>query len=164
MRALRWIVVVFVMTSTLTACGGKNNLVPTALTPAQIDQIAAKQSAGLGVPPALILALIQVESGGNPRAVSPTGAQGLMQLTKATAQRYGATDPFDPASNVAAGARFLHDLLVHYHQNLRLTLAAWNVGQGAVDFARGVPSRAEPFIAKVMSAYGSISAAIGSQL
>lgn len=161
MLAVRWIVAVFVMTFALTACGGKNNFVPSALTPAQLDQIAAKQSSVEGVPPALILALIQVESGGNPRAVSSSGAQGLMQLTRATAERYGATNPFDPVSNVAAGARFLHDLLLHYRQNLRLTLAAWNVGQGAVDFARGVPAKAEPFIAKVMDAYGRIAQTLG---
>lgn len=153
MLAVRWIVAVFFMGAALSACGGKNDYVPSALTPAQLTDIAGKQSAASGVPAALILAIIQVESGGNPRAVSRTGAQGLMQLTAATAQRYGASNPFDPASNVAAGARFLHDLLAHYRQNLRLVLAAWNVGQGAVDFTRGVPPRAEPFIEKVLSAY-----------
>jgi soluble lytic murein transglycosylase-like protein len=161
MAAFRWIAAIVVMAAALSACGGKNNYVPSALSPAQVNQIAAKQSALTGVPPALILAIIQVESGGNPRAVSPTGAQGLMQLTRATAARYGAGDPFDPVSNVAAGARFLHDLLIHYRQNLRLTLAAWNVGQGAVDFAHGVPAKAEPFIAKVMDAYGRIAQALG---
>jgi soluble lytic murein transglycosylase-like protein len=126
------------------------------LTPAQLNRIASAQAAGAGVPPLLILAIIQVESGGNPRAVSRTGAAGLMQLTQATARRYGASDPFDPVSNVAAGARFLHDLLAHYHHDLRLTLAAWNVGQGAVDFAHGVPAKAEPFVDRTLDAYASL--------
>lgn len=121
-----------------------------------MDRIVAQQSARSGVPPALIVALIQIESGGNPRAVSPTGAQGLMQLTPATARRYGASDPFDPVDNVAAGARFLRDLMMHYRSNLRLVLAAWNVGQGAVDFVHGVPPRAEAFVAKALAAYDAV--------
>jgi len=139
----------------LVACGGKNELVPSALSPAQLDQIVAKQSALNGVQPALVHAIIKVESGGNPHAVSKTGAQGLMQLTSATARRYGVANPFDPVSNVNGGTRFLHDLLVHYRQNLKLTLAAWNVGQGAVDFAHGVPPKAEPFVQKVLDVYRS---------
>ncbi|HXF35255.1 MAG TPA: lytic transglycosylase domain-containing protein [Candidatus Acidoferrales bacterium] len=153
MLPVRWIVAVFVVAIMLAGCGGKSNYVPSALTPAQLNDLAAKASSANGVPAALILAIVQVESGGNPRAVSRTGAQGLMQLTAATAQRYGASNPFDPASNLAAGARFLHDLLGHYRQNVRLTLAAWNLGAGAVDFAHGVPPKAEPFIRKVLDAY-----------
>lgn len=152
---LRSIVALFTLSALLVACGGKNELVPSALSPAQLDQIVTKQSALNGVQPALVHAIIKVESGGNPRAVSKTGAQGLMQLTAATARRYGVADPFDPVSNVSGGTRFLHDLLAHYRQNVRLSLAAWNVGQGAVDFARGVPPKAEPFVQKVLDVYRS---------
>jgi len=152
---LRSIIALLMLAAMLSACGGKNNYVPSALSPEQLNQIVAKQSALNGVQPALVHAIITVESGGNPRAVSRTGAQGLMQLTAATARRYGANDAFDPVSNVAAGTRFLHDLLIHYRQNLRLSLAAWNVGQGAVDFAHSVPPKAEPFVKKVLDVYRS---------
>lgn len=125
------------------------------MAPGDLSRIVQQQAAIAHVPPGLILAIIQVESGGNPHAVSRTGAAGLMQLTAATAKRYGARDPYDPASNVAAGARFLHDLLAHYRGNLRLALAAWNVGQGAVDLAHGVPVKAQQFVDRALRAYYS---------
>lgn len=145
------------LVAALAGCG-KNAIPQGGPSPEELGRIVQQQAALERVPPALILAIIQVESGGNPRAVSRTGAAGLMQLTAATARRYGARDPFDPASNVAAGARFLHDLLARYRGNLRLTLAAWNVGEGAVDFAKGVPPRAQAFVDRAMRAYSTISA------
>jgi soluble lytic murein transglycosylase-like protein len=154
--ALRSSLTLLALTIAVSACAGKTNYIPEALSPSQLDQIVTQQGTAAGVQPALILAIIQVESGGNPRAVSRSGAAGLMQLTAATARRYGVADPFDPVSNVMGGVRFLRDLLAHYRQNLRLALAAWNLGQGAVDFAGGVPPKAEPFIAKVMEAYAKI--------
>lgn len=155
--ALRTIAALFAVSLALAACA-KHEFLPPALSQADLQRIAAQESANTGVPSALILAIVAVESGGNPRAVSPTGAQGLMQLTAATARRYGASNPFDPQSNVAAGARFLRDLMAHYHRNLRLTLAAWNVGEGAVDFNHGVPAKAEPFVAKALRAYQQTAA------
>ena len=84
------------------------------------------------VTPALVSALVGVESGFNARAVSPKGAAGAMQLMPATAARYGVTDPSDPAQNIDAGVRHLKDLLVQHQGNVALALAAYNAGQGAV--------------------------------
>lgn len=84
------------------------------------------------VTPALVAAMVSVESGFNPRAVSPKGAAGAMQLMPATAARYGVTDPGDPAQNIDAGVRHLKDLLVQHQGNVALALAAYNAGQGAV--------------------------------
>jgi soluble lytic murein transglycosylase-like protein len=90
--------------------------------------------------PALLRAVIAVESAFNPRAVSRAGAQGLMQLHPKTARRYGVGDAFDPEQNVRAGARYLSDLLRRYDNNLELALAAYNAGEEAVDrYGRQIP-------------------------
>ncbi|MDN7452302.1 lytic transglycosylase domain-containing protein [Burkholderia cenocepacia] len=92
---------------------------------------------------ALLMAVIHVESGGDPRAVSPKGATGLMQLMPATGSAYGARDLFDRRQNIAAGARLLRDLLKRYGSR-ELALAAYNAGPGAVDrHGRRVPPFAE---------------------
>lgn len=80
------------------------------------------------VPPELIGALIDVESGWNPRAVSPKGAMGLMQLMPATARRFGAFDPFDVEQNVAAGTRYVTALMWEFGGDMRLVAAAYNAG------------------------------------
>ena len=98
---------------------------------------AAKKSA---LQPALLRAVIAIESAFNPRAVSSAGAQGLMQLHPDTARRYGVGDSFDPEQNVGGGARYLSDLMHRYHNNLELVLAAYNAGEQAVDrFGRQIP-------------------------
>lgn len=90
--------------------------------------------------PALLRAVIAVESAFNPRAVSRAGAQGLMQLHPKTARRYGVGDAFDPEQNVRAGARYLSDLLQRYDNDLELALAAYNAGEDAVDrYGRHIP-------------------------
>ena len=101
-----------------------------------IDQ-AAKKSA---LQPALIRAVIAIESAFNPRAVSSAGAQGLMQLHPSTARRYGVDDAFDPEQNIHGGARYLGDLMRRYGNNLELVLAAYNAGEQAVDrYGRQIP-------------------------
>ncbi len=94
--------------------------------------------------PALLKAVIAAESAFDPNAVSRAGAQGLMQLHPKTAQRYGVTNPFDPAANVDGGARYLHDLLRRFNNNLELALAAYNAGEEAVErHGRRIPPYAE---------------------
>jgi soluble lytic murein transglycosylase-like protein len=106
--------------------------------------------------PALLRAVILAESGFNERAVSKKGAQGLMQLMPATAQRYGADDPFDPGQNIAAGARYLRELVDRYDGDLTLALAAYNAGEAAVEkHGRRIPPFRETrrYVPRVLRAY-----------
>ncbi len=94
-----------------------------------------------GVHPELVAAVIAVESRFQPRAVSPKGARGLMQLMPATAKRFGVQlrELFDPERNVDAGVRYLRFLLDRYEEDLTKVLAGYNAGEGAVDRYGGVP-------------------------
>jgi soluble lytic murein transglycosylase-like protein len=82
--------------------------------------------------PALVRAVIVVESGFNPRAVSKRGAIGLMQLRPETARRYGVSNVYDPGENIRAGTRYLSDLMALYGSDTELALAAYNAGEAAV--------------------------------
>ena len=108
---------------------------PPAPSPAQLADAAADK---YGLPRRLVRSVISAESDFQPRAVSPKGAIGLMQLMPATAEALGA-DPRDPAQNVDAGTRYLRDLLEKYDGGLWHALAAYNAGPGAVDKYQGVP-------------------------
>jgi soluble lytic murein transglycosylase-like protein len=109
------------------------------------------------VDPAVIRAVIQTESNWNSGALSRKGAGGLMQLIPTTAQRFGASDLFNPQQNVDAGVRYLKTLLERYNGNLDLALAAYNAGEGAVDRAHGIPAFRETrdYVRKVQFAINS---------
>jgi hypothetical protein len=92
-----------------------------------------------GVAPELVASVIAVESNFNPNAVSWRFARGLMQLMPETAARFGVTKVFDPQQNIEAGTRFLKELLLRYHGDLALTLAAYNAGTDRVEQYRSVP-------------------------
>ncbi len=128
---------------------------PHAISSAALTRIVKDQSTATKLPPRLIMAVIRTESGGDPSAISRAGAQGLMQLMPATSLLYGVGNPFDPASNVSGGARYLRDLLARYHGNLRLALAAYNAGPSAVDAAHGIPAFLETrtYVTRVTAAY-----------
>jgi soluble lytic murein transglycosylase-like protein len=108
---------------------------PVPATPAGLADAAADR---YGLPPQLVRSVMAAESAFQPQAVSPKGAIGLMQLMPSTAQKLGA-DPYDPAQNVDAGARYLRDLLKRYDNQLWHALAAYNAGPEAVDKYNGVP-------------------------
>ena len=108
------------------------------------------------VDPALIHAVISVESGYNPRARSHAGAVGLMQLMPQTAKRYGVTDRLDPEQNIRGGARYLRDLKVMFKNQLHLVIAAYNAGEEAVmKYGRRIPPYRETvaYVPKVMGHY-----------
>ena len=88
---------------------------------------------------ALIKAIVQVESSFNPRALSPKGAQGLMQLMPATASSYRVSNPYDARDNLRGGIAFFADLMQRYQNDVKLALAAYNAGETAVSRYRGIP-------------------------
>jgi soluble lytic murein transglycosylase-like protein len=108
-----------------------------------------------GVDPELVLAVVAVESAFQPKAVSPKGAQGLMQLMPRTASSLGVDDAFDPAANLDGGTRYLGSLLTLYGGDLQRALAAYNAGAGAVARHGGVPPYRETrdYVRKVIQRY-----------
>lgn len=110
---------------------------------------------GKQVSPALVLAVIAVESGGRVEAQSGAGAQGLMQLMPATAARFGVEDSFDGAANIAGGALFLDFLMQKFEGDPILVLAGYNAGENAIAEHGGVPPYAETraYVPKVLAAF-----------
>src|SRR5579871_6189426 len=109
----------------------------------EIDQAIVMSAARHNVDPNLVRAVVKVESNFNSNAVSRKGAMGLMQLMPSTARSLNVQNPFDPAQNVDAGVRHLKQLLENYGGDVKLTLAAYNAGSGAVARSSGVPHYAE---------------------
>lgn len=120
----------------------------------RFDDIIARHAASSGVSADLIRAVIQVESGFNPSALSPKGAQGLMQLMPATARDLGVTNAFHPEQNIRGGVAYLKQLLTQYSQDVRLALAAYNAGPASVDRYGDVPPYRETqaYVSKVTTA------------
>ena len=119
-------------------------------------EIIAAVSEAHGVDPMLVRALIQVESNYRPRARSPKGAMGLMQLMPSTAREYKVRNPFDPRANIEAGIKHLKSLIDRFAGKVELGLAAYNAGEGAVKKFNGVPPYRETrnYVSKILSLAG----------
>jgi tetratricopeptide (TPR) repeat protein len=111
-------------------------------TGAEFQSLVESQALSRKLTQPLILAVIRTESNFDPKAVSPKGAMGLMQLMPETAERYGVADPFDPEQNVRGGTAFLRDMMDRF-QDLDLALAAYNSGPLNVEKYNGIPPFAE---------------------
>jgi len=129
--------------TTIAGCSGGGFLPfgegPHSIAAARLNSIVAAQSRARHVPAALVHAVIAQESGGDPSAISPAGAMGLMQVMPGTATAYGVGGPFGPTQKMQGGVALLADLLRQYHGNVQLALAAYTAGSGAVSKYRGVP-------------------------
>jgi soluble lytic murein transglycosylase-like protein len=120
-----------------------------------LREIAALTARRHGLEPELVIAVVAVESGFRPQAVSPKGARGLMQLMPKTAESLGVEDAFDPEQNLDGGVRHLGQLLTLYNGDVERALAAYNAGEGAVHRHGGVPPYHETraYVKKVLERY-----------
>ncbi len=121
----------------------------------EIRKLADHYAAKNHVPPALVKAVIEAESNFNPRAVSPKGAKGLMQLMPSVIKDLGVQNPFDPNENIDAGVSLLKDLLREYNGDYSKALAAYNAGRRAVNEKGGMPDFPETreYVKKVIDSY-----------
>ncbi len=125
---------------TCYACGSPGlNFGNVRLNTSSYDAEVKAAATEFGVEEAVIRAVMHAESAFNPNALSRVGAQGLMQLMPATADRFGVTNAFDPAQNIRGGVRYLAWLLKRFNGDLTLAAAGYNAGEGAVDRHKGVP-------------------------
>ena len=122
------------------------------LSQADLNEMLARAGRERNLDVDLLASLVKAESGGNPRALSQAGAQGLMQLMPRTAGDLGVHDSYKPDQNVRGGSTYLDSLLVRYHENLALALAAYNAGPAAVDKYHGIPPYHETkvYVARVI--------------
>jgi soluble lytic murein transglycosylase-like protein len=128
----------------------------------EYDAAIIRAASEAKVRPELVRAVIVVESGFNPRAISRRGAIGLMQLLPSTARRYGAFNAFDPEQNIHAGAHYLADLITRYGgEKLELVLAAYNAGEDAVEkYGRRIPpyKETQAYVPSVLRMYHALRA------
>jgi soluble lytic murein transglycosylase-like protein len=110
-----------------------------------LDAVVSAASNRHNINPDLIYSVIRAESAFNPNAISPKGAQGLMQLMPQTAARLGVQNAMDPTANIEGGTRYLRDLLTFYHNDLIKALAAYNAGPERVEQYHGVPPYRETY-------------------
>ena len=128
---------------------------------ALIDSLIRTNGERFGVDPYLIFCVIEHESHFRTRALSPKGAQGLMQLMPGTARRFGVRRPFDPAENIYGGTQYLKELMNMFGGQVHLALASYNAGEGAVmKYGRNIPPYRETrnYVKRITKRYGSESA------
>ena len=138
--------------SAASAAGSAAAMASRTMTADEMHPLLAHAGAAHRIDEDLLASVVRAESGGQTHAVSRTGAQGLMQLMPGTATQMGVADAFEPGQNLNGGAAYLDRLLLRYHDDIALALAAYNAGPGAVDKYRGVPPYRETraYVAKVI--------------
>ena len=135
---------------------GQNSSPSAGFSQLEINAAIEKAATKHNVDPNLVRALVKVESNFNPNAVSRKGAMGLMQLMPQTARQLNLTNTFNPEQNVDEGVRHLKQLLESYGGDVRLSLAAYNAGSGAVARSAGIPRYAETrnYVRRITELYG----------
>jgi soluble lytic murein transglycosylase-like protein len=130
----------------------KDGGLETKLTQVDLHQLLSRAGSAHNVDADLLASVVKAESGGNSRAISRTGARGLMQLMPGTAKQLGVADSFAPEQNIGGGTAYLDQLLTRYHDNIVLALAAYNAGPEAVDRYHGIPPYHETraYVARVV--------------
>lgn len=120
-----------------------------------LEPLILKHARAHEVPAALVSAVMRVESCYDARAVSRVGARGLMQLMPDTAKALGVRNSFDPDQNIGGGVRYLSQMLKRYNNDVRLALAAYNAGPGAVDKHKGIPpfKETQNYVVRILSLY-----------
>ena len=133
-----------------TGVVSQSALTPDLLRSTPFGEVIEAVSQAHGVDPMLVRAVIEVESNYRPRARSPKGAMGLMQLMPATAKAYNVGNPYDPKANIAAGVKHLKSLIDKW--GVELALAAYNAGEGAVKKFNGIPPYRETrnYVSKIL--------------
>jgi soluble lytic murein transglycosylase-like protein len=131
---------------------------PAGFTSAQFNDLIREASMKYGVEESLIRAVIQQESGFNPRATSGVGAMWLMQLMPGTARELGVSDAYDPRQNIMGGAQYLRKLLDRFNGDVTKAVAGYNAGPGAVEKHGGIPPYKETqnYVRKVLGYYTSM--------
>lgn len=140
---------------------GDNGRITSGLqsfVPARFEQPIARAALRFNVPMNLLAAQLYAESGFNPFATSPAGAQGIAQFMPGTARAYGLENPFDPAAAIMAQARMMRSLLDRFGGKVALALAAYNAGPGAVARFAGIPPYAETraYVARILGLLGGV--------
>jgi soluble lytic murein transglycosylase-like protein len=146
---------VFAVAPVSSSAVKQTNKPSAELTKAEIHTMLASAGTQHNIDEDLLAAVVKAESGGKTYAVSRTGARGLMQLMPGTASAMGVDDAFRPEQNIAGGTAYLDQLLVRYHDDATLALAAYNAGPGAVDKYHGVPPYRETraYVARVIGEF-----------
>ena len=123
----------------------------------KLDQLVRSSGTRFGVDPYLVFCVMEHESQFRAKAISPNGAQGLMQLMPGTAARFGVRNPYDPAQNIAGGTQYLKELLTMFGDRIDLALASYNAGEGAVlKYGSNVPPYRETreYVQRISRRYG----------
>ena len=138
--------------SSRSVAKGSAFTMPAPLTPAEMRQMLDRAGAVHNIDADLLASIVHAESNGNARAVSRAGAQGLMQLMPATASTLNVHNSFAPEENISGGTTYLDQLLLRYHDDIRLAVAAYNAGPAAVDRYHGIPPYAQTraYVARVV--------------